>query len=74
MAINFNRKLYASKDARIIIKYNTSEEYYKSIVSATSGDKISFNLSTANSANVNVGDEVTIIDGTGSGQIRKNSK
>ena len=71
MAINFNRKLSASKDARIIIKYNTSEEYYKSIVSATSGDKISFNLSTANSANVNVGDEVTIIDGTGSGQIRK---
>jgi len=71
MAINLNRKLYASKDARIIIKYNTSEEYYKSIVSATSGDKISFNLSTANSANVNVGDEVTIIDGTGSGQIRK---
>lgn len=71
MAINFNRKLSASKDARIIIKYNTSEEYYKSIVSATSGDEISFNLSTANSANVNVGDEVTIIDGTGSGQIRK---
>jgi len=76
----FNRKRFTKaiinlmkpleKEGNIILRYNISGEYIKKECNVISGNNNSFILSAADSSNVNVRDEVSIIGGAGGGEIK----
>jgi hypothetical protein len=67
--LNFWKPLINTSFARIVIKYNTSEQYQKSTFYATGGGSTTINVSFVQSS-WEVGDEVTVLSGGGAGQIR----
>jgi hypothetical protein len=66
--INLMKILPAYSQAKIILRYSETEDLSKNLVLASSGGTNYFVLSS--SGNINVGDEVYVISGTGAGQIR----
>lgn len=67
--LNFWKPLIDTPFARYVVKYNTTEKYQKYSTFASSGSSTYFNLAFG-IANFEVGDEVTVIAGSGAGQIR----
>ena len=68
--VNFIKQLTDSASSKVIVRYNTSESYNKKVCVCVSGSTNYFVLTGSNSVDVNVGDEVTIVQGYGAGQIR----
>lgn len=68
--LNMMKELPNSSQAKVIIKYCDTENINKIIKIANGGDSNYFTLTTGNSVNINVGDEVQIVGGTGAGKIR----
>ena len=67
--INFWRPFVNSSLARVIVKYNITEQYQKDTRFASSGTSNSFVLSFVPTY-WEVGDEVSVLSGNGAGQIR----
>lgn len=70
--LNFWKPLVNTSFARIVIKYNTSEQYQKYTQYATGGSSTYFDLSflPGSPPYYEVGDEITVLSGGGAGQIR----
>lgn len=68
--LNFLKQMTNNAAEKYIVRYNTSEQYVKKVVTCVSGSTNYFILTGSNSADVNVGDEVTITQGDGAGNIR----
>ena len=68
--VNFIKQLTDSVESKVIVRYNTSEAYNKKVVTCVSGSTNYFVLGGVSALDVNVGDEVTIVNGAGAGQIR----
>lgn len=67
--LNFWRPLPNFSTARYIVKYNTTEQYQKLATFATGGTASYFTASSGVTP-FEVGDEVTVLSGSGAGQIR----
>jgi len=67
--LNFWRPLIDTSFARYVVKYNTTEKYQKYSAYASGGTSTYFTVSFGIS-NFEVGDEVTVVAGSGAGQIR----
>ena len=67
--INFWRPFVNSSLARVIVKYNITEQYQKDTRFASSGTSNTFTLSFVPTY-WEVGDEVSVLSGNGAGQIR----
>lgn len=67
--LNFWKPFVDSSLARVIVKYNITEQYQRDSRYASGGTNNSFTLSFA-PAYWEVGDEVTVLSGNGAGQIR----
>jgi hypothetical protein len=67
--INFWRPLINTPFARYVVKYNTTEKYQKYANFASGGSNTYFTVSFG-IGNFEVGDEVTVVAGSGAGQIR----
>ena len=67
--LNMMKELPNESQAKIVIKYCDTENINKIIKIANGGDSNYFTLTTLNSININVGDEVQVVGGTGAGRI-----
>lgn len=67
--LNFWKPLIDTSFARYVVKYNTTEKYQKYAAFASGGSSTYFTVSFGIS-NFEVGDEVTVVAGSGAGQIR----
>lgn len=67
--INFWKPFVNSSFARVIVKYNITEQYQRDSRYASSGTNLSFTLGFVPSY-WEVGDEVSVLSGGGAGQIR----
>lgn len=67
--LNFWKPLVDSSLARIVVKYNITEQYQKASQYASGGTSNTFTLGFVPSY-WEVGDEVTVLSGNGAGQIR----
>jgi len=67
--INFWKPIVDSSNARVIVKYNITEQYQRDVRFVSSGTSTTFTLSFV-PAYWEVGDEVSVLSGNGAGQIR----
>ncbi|MFA5439816.1 KOW motif domain-containing protein [Dehalococcoides sp.] len=67
--MTFWKPLIDTPFARFVVKYNTTEKYQKYTAFATGGTSTYFTVSFG-IGNFEVGDEVTVVAGSGAGQIR----
>lgn len=69
--LNFWKAMQDSSFARFVVKYNEEETYVKKTFYATGGSSTYFTVSYAGQLyGVEVGDEVIVMSGSGTGQIR----
>ena len=68
--LNMTEKLRNTSQEKIIIKYCDTEDINKRLVTAVGGGSDYFTLEALGSTNINIGDEVQIVGGSGAGKIR----
>ena len=67
--LNMMKELPNASQAKVVIKYCDTENINKIIKIANGGSSDYFTLTTSDSININVGDEVQVVGGTGAGRI-----
>ncbi len=67
--LNMMKELPNTSQAKVIVKYCDTENINKIIKKANGGSSDYFTLTTGDSININVGDEVQVVAGAGAGRI-----